>query len=110
MPQTFEAILRGDRLEWVGAAPPDGEVRVHVADAPATAGPPLRLVPAGDPRYPDALIAEESLHLTKEARGRLMGEAIAALRALNPDGYSEAYLSEWHENRKDRPLSGREND
>lgn len=86
MIQTFDAVLRGGRVEWTGDPPaglPDGTpVRVQVT------------LPAADP--PDA---ERSRQL------------LAVLEQLAAMGTGEKYGDpiEWQrEQRRDRPLPGRE--
>jgi hypothetical protein len=84
MPQSYLAILKGDRVEWVGAAPPTGDA-VWVK---------VRLLPPLSPE--DA------------ARGARMLEVLNALAARGgvPE-YGDPV--EWQrEIRKDRPLPGRE--
>jgi hypothetical protein len=84
MPETYRAILRGDRLEWTDPGPvdlnPEQPVEVIILDEP-----------------------DQTAN-----RGRRMAEAIEKLAAT--DAFSEiSDPSEWQrEIRKDRPLPGRE--
>jgi hypothetical protein len=84
MPETYRAILRGDRLEWTDPGPvdlnPEQPVEVIILDEP-----------------------DQTAN-----RGRRMAEALEKLAAT--DAFSEiSDPSEWQrEIRKDRPLPGRE--
>lgn len=87
MSQTFQAILRGDRVEWLGDAPAStGDVHVEI------------IVP-GEP----APVADDV-----EARRKAL---MAAMDALVRSGVAAKFGDpvEWQrETRKDRPLPGRE--
>jgi hypothetical protein len=88
MSRTYSAILRGDRLEWTGEAPPvtgDESIRVSV-----------------EITEPAALCED-----TPERRARRL-EALARLRELNPFADIEDPVAWQRELRKDRPLPGRE--
>ncbi|MDX6446073.1 MAG: hypothetical protein QOH71_3147 [Blastocatellia bacterium] len=83
MPETYRAILRGDRLEWTDPGPVDL-----------------------NPEQPvEVIILDEPDQMAN--RGKLMAEALEKLAAT--DAFSEiSDPSEWQrEIRKDRPLPGR---
>lgn len=84
MPETYRAILRGDRLEWTDTGPVDL-----------------------NPEQPvEVIILDEPDQMAN--RGKRMAEALEKLAAT--DAFSEiSDPSEWQrEIRKDRPLPGRE--
>ena len=88
MPQTYEAILVGDRLEWSNGAPQARRpVRVHVT------------------------VVEPSPEETAEeraARGKRMADALRELAKSNPFAEITDPVAWQREIRKDRPLPGRE--
>ena len=84
--QTYRAILKGNRLEWIDAAPTG-----------VNAEQPVEVTIVNSPDNSDAV-----------TRGRRMVEILERLAATN--AFSEiSDPSEWQrEIRKDRPLPGRE--
>lgn len=85
MSKIYEAVLRGDRLEWSGKSP-----EVERAT-------PVRVI----------LLDEEGA--SGGERGRRMSEALARVADMGgASGISEPGLWE-RENRRDRPLPGRDN-
>jgi hypothetical protein len=86
MAQTFRAILKGDRVEWLGAAPEtNGGVAVEITVVPQPS-------PANDP-----------------ARGRRILETLneIAARGTAAQAFGDP-LEYQREVRKDRPLPGRD--
>lgn len=84
MGKVYKAILRGDRLEWSGERPsPDLNAEVEV------------IVSKGE--------------VSPRERGRRMAEALAWISALGGVSGISAPDSWERENRRDRPLPGREN-
>jgi hypothetical protein len=84
MSRTYKAVLRGDRLDWIGPAPPPSPaVPVHVT-----------------------LLEERTEHSPN--RGRAMASALEALaRAGGISAIPEP--AAWQRDvRRDRPLPGRE--
>ncbi len=88
MPQTYEAILSGDRLEWSDGAPKtERPVRVHVT------------------------VVEPALEETPEERadrGKRMADALERLAEMNAFKDITDPVAWQREIRKDRPLPGRE--
>jgi hypothetical protein len=85
MSTTYKAILRGDRVEWLGEAPDtNGGVAVQIT------------------------VIQQETPAERAARGQAVLEALNALAA---SGAAEAFGDplEWQrEIRKDRPLPGRD--
>jgi hypothetical protein len=82
---TYKAILKGDRVEWIGEAPEtNGGVPVEIT-----------------------VIKEETPEELK-LRGQQMAEILNALAALNPFADIKDPVAWQREIRKDRPLPGRE--
>lgn len=91
MQTTYKAILRGDKLEWDGAAPDAAHakqavaVEVTVVDSQITG-------------------ADSALDTT---RGKRAADALRALAATNP--FADVDAAAWErEIRVDRPLPGRD--
>lgn len=88
MPQTYDAILHGDRLEWSGGAPKtEHPVRVRVT------------------------VVDTILDETQEeraARGKRMADALRDLAASNAFKDIADPVAWQREIRKDRPMPGRE--
>jgi hypothetical protein len=87
MSRTYKAILRGDRVQWIG-------------DAPLTNG--------GVPVQVTLLNERTSDQDDTDARRRRVAEALDALAASNPFAEISDPLAWQREIRKDRPLPGRE--
>lgn len=84
MGKVYKAILRGDRLEWSGERPGpdlDAEVKVIVSEGEGVSG---------------------------GGRGRRMAEALARISARGGVSGISAPDSWERENRRDRPLPGRD--
>lgn len=88
MADTYEGILEGDRIRWIGPRPPSGKVRVIPAADESARLPPL----------PES---------TPEQRARLV-QALEAAAELDPYREIEDPVAWQREIRKDRPLPGRE--
>ena len=86
MPTTYKAILKGDRVEWIG-------------DAPDTnGGVAVQITVLGHPDAADA-----------DARRRAGADALEALAARGTYAADVVDPVEWQrEIRRDRPLPGRE--
>ena len=88
MDHGYDAVLRGDTLEWTGARPAELEqtkpIPVHV------------------------LLREETQTIAEEERKRQLGEALDALVKLNPFREIDDPVAWQREMRVDRPLPGRE--
>jgi hypothetical protein len=89
MPRTYKAILRGDRVQWLG-------------DAPDTnGGIPVEVIVVSDT---DRRASPDDT----EVRRRQVHEALEALAASNPFAEITDPIAWQREIRKDRPLPGRE--
>ena len=99
--KTYDAIVSGDQIEWIGEMPAEfeagGQVPVKIAVPPAT----------DRPRFNYASSPAEAEPWTEEKQQRLR-EIMAQLQALNPFRDIEDAVEWQREIRKDRPLSGRE--
>lgn len=85
MHRTYEAVVKGNLIEWQGDAPPQrGTIRVHVTLMEATSNPT-----AAEPR-------------------RAMLEALEGFAASGVFADIKDPVAWQREIRKDRPLSGRE--
>ena len=82
---TYKAILKGDRVEWIGEAPEtNGGVPVEIT------------------------VIKEETPEERKLRGQQMAEILNALAALNPFAEIKDPVAWQREIRKDRPLPGRE--
>jgi hypothetical protein len=82
---TYKAILRGDRVEWIGEAPQtNGGVPVHVT------------------------VLHEGIDEDKSARGRDMADALESLAAAGGISAIPDPIAWQRETRQDRPLPGRD--
>ena len=85
MSTTYKAILRGDRVEWLGAAPEtSGGVAVQIT------------------------VIEEETAAQREARGRAMAEALQQIADAGGIPSIPDPVSWQREIRRDRPLPGRD--
>ena len=84
MLRTYEAIIRGDRIEWVGDAPDQATpLKVHVT------------------------VLEQADALLPSPRGTLMAGALNRLAQLRPFSEIVDPVAWQSETREDRPLPGR---
>ena len=88
MDHRYDAILRGDTLEWTGARPSELEqtkpIPVHV------------------------VLREDAPQISEEERKRRLGAALDAVIKLNPFREIDDPVAWQREMRVDRPLPGRE--
>jgi hypothetical protein len=88
MTRTYPAILRGDRLEWIGESPAhiaeEGGVKVQV------------------------MILDEASPADDRERGRRLADLLRALAEMDPFAEITDPVAWQREIREDRPLPGRE--
>lgn len=111
--KTYEGIMTGDRIEWIGAGPDacvgDAKVRVNVT-FPEVLGEPNGVAPSGPPdspkfNYVNSLAEAEPW--TEEKRQKLL-DILARIHESNPFREIDDPVAWQREIRKDRSLPGRE--